>query len=346
MVKIAVDGMGGDYAPQVVVEGACQAANDFDSEIILVGREDALKRELNHHRVLGGKIFIHNATETVDMDESPVSAIKKKKDSSIQVCLNLLKEGKVDAVVSAGNTGAAVASATLTCGLLPGVKRPGISIALPTLKGMTLIMDVGANIDPKPEHLYQYAIMGEIHARFLQKKKKPSVSLLNIGEEETKGTELLKETYKMLRDSNLNFIGNIEGRDLFTGKSDVIITDGFVGNVLLKVVESIADTTREIIERSIRSNILAKFGALLLKSSLSQLKKDIDYSEAGGAPLLGVNGVVIISHGGSSAKAIKNAIKIAGSAVEYDVKGRIASELESNNSQANSQEDNQTPHSN
>ncbi|MFC1809048.1 phosphate acyltransferase PlsX [Candidatus Omnitrophota bacterium] len=327
-MRIAVDAMGGDYAPQLIVQGACQAANDFDYEIVLVGREAAIKRELHRHKVLGGKIFIHNATEVVSMDESPVAAIKRKKDSSIAVCLDLLKRKEVDAVVTAGNTGAAVAAATLIVGLLPMVKRPGIAISLPTLKGLSLIIDVGANIDPKPDHLYQYAIMGDIFARTLHKKKKPTVSLLNIGEEETKGTEVLKETYKMLRDSNLNFIGNIEGRDLFSGKSDCIICDGFVGNVLLKIVESIADTIREILERKISNNLLAKFGALCLKPTLMDIKRDTDYTEAGGAPLLGIDGIVIISHGGSNEVAIRNAIKVAGSAVENDINGRIMRELE------------------
>ena len=300
-------------------------------KLFLLAGEAAIKRELNRHHVLGGKIFIQNATQAVHMDESPVQAIKKKKDSSIQVCVNMLKKREVDAVISAGNTGAVVASSTLTVGLLPGVKRPGIAITLPTLKGPSLIIDVGANIDPKPEHLFQYAIMAEIYSRYILLKKKPSVSLLNIGEEETKGTEVLRETYKMLRESHLNFIGNMEGRDLFTGKSDCIICDGFVGNVLLKVVESISGTIREAVKKNIKGNFLGKLGALLLKSSLVQLRKDIDYTEAGGAPLLGINGVVIISHGGSNAKAIRNAIRAAGDTVENDVNGQITRELESEN---------------
>lgn len=328
MIRIAVDGMGGDYAPQAIVEGACQAANDFDYEIVLVGREQALKRELNRHKVLGGKITLHHASEVVEMEDSPVAAIKSKKDSSIAVCFDLLKRKEVDAVITAGNTGAAVAAATLKVGLLPGVKRPGIAISLPTLTGLTLIIDVGANIDPKPDHLFQYAIMGDILARYLHKKKKPAVSLLNIGEEETKGTEVLKETYKLLRESKLNFTGNIEGRDLFSGKSDCIICDGFVGNVILKIVESIADTVTEIIERNVKRNIFSKIGALFLKPALADLQRDTDYAEAGGAPLVGIDGVVIISHGGSNATAIRNAIKVAGIAVENDVNGQITRELE------------------
>jgi phosphate acyltransferase len=328
MIKIAVDAMGGDFAPQMIVEGACQAANDFDYEIVLVGKEAVVKKELHRHKVLGGKIFIHNANEVVGMDESPVAAIKQKKDSSISVCCDLLKRDEVDAVVSAGNTGAMVAAATLKVGLLPNVKRPGIAISLPTLQGLSLIIDVGANIDPRPDHLFQYAIMGDIFARSLHKKKRPTVSLLNIGEEETKGTEVLKETYKMLRESNLNFIGNIEGRDLFSGKSDVIICDGFVGNVMLKIVESIADTVRELMKRRISNNLLAKIGACFLRPVLDDVKRDTDYSEAGGALLLGVDGMVIISHGGSNQKAIRNAVKVAGTAIENDVNGLITRELE------------------
>lgn len=328
MIRIAIDAMGGDYAPEAVVEGACQAANDFDYELVLVGREAAIKRELNKHKVMGGKITIVNANDVVDMDESPVTAIKSKKDSSICVAVDLLKKKEVQAFVSAGNTGACVAAAQLKVGLLPGVKRPGIAISMPTLQGLTMILDVGANIDPKPEHLFQYAIMGEIAARYLHKKKRPTVGLLNIGEEETKGTEVLKETYKMLRDAkNLNFIGNIEGRDLFSGKCDVIICDGFVGNVLLKTVECIFDTAKVLIQRNIENNILCKLGALLLKPAFVGLKRDTDYAEAGGAPLLGTDGTVIISHGSSNAKAIRNAVRVAGASVENDVNAQITAEF-------------------
>ena len=328
MIRIAVDGMGGDYAPQEIVAGACQAANDFAYEIVLVGRDDAIKRELNRHKVLGGKLSVRHASEVVTMADSPVAAIKSKKDSSIGVCLDLLKNKEVDAVVSAGNTGAVVAAATLKVGLLKGVRRAGIAISMPTLQGLSLIMDVGANIDPKPEHLYQYAIMCDIFARYIHKKKRPAVSLLNIGEEETKGTEVLQETYKMLRDSKLNFIGNIEGRDLFSGRSDCIICDGFVGNVLLKVFESFSDTLSEIMERKVKHNILSLIGAFFLKPALDELQRESDYSEAGGAPLLGINGIVIIGHGGSNAKAIRNGIRVAGSAVESDINGQIMRELE------------------
>ncbi len=324
MIKVAVDGMGGDFAPQLVVEGAVQAANSFeDLEIIITGREDAIKRELYRHKVPGGKISIRHASEVVEMSDSPVQAIKKKKDSSLNVAIQLLKQREVDAVVSAGNTGAAVAASTLNLGLLPGIKRPGIAIAVPTLHGITIAIDVGANIDPSPEHLLQYAIMADTFARYLLKKKKPVIGLLNIGEEESKGTETLQEAYKLLRDSGLNFIGNIEGRDFFTGKCDVIVCDGFAGNVVLKMTESILDMMITLITKEIQKDWLARMGALLCKPAFESIRKETNYEEAGGALLLGVDGVVIIGHGISSAKAIKNAIRVAREAILEHVNERI-----------------------
>lgn len=326
-MRIAVDGMGGDYAPEVAVAGAVQAANDFDYEVVIVGQEHALKKELQKHKVTGGKLFIENASQVVTMDEAPVHAIKKKKDSSIAIGVELLKNKEVDAFVSAGNTGAVVASSSLKLGYLPGISRPGIAISLPTIHGVSLVMDVGANIDPRPEHLFQYALMSEIYSKYMHKKKRPTVGLLNIGEEECKGTELMQETYKLLRDSEINFIGNIEGRDVFAGKSDCIICDGFVGNVMLKLVESIRETASTVFKRELKKSFLAKIGALLLIPSLKSLKKETDVSEFGGAPLLGVNGTVIISHGGSDVKSIKNAVKAAAQAVENDVNEHIVQEI-------------------
>ncbi len=324
MIRIAVDGMGGDYAPQVVVEGAVQAANDFAHlEIVLVGQIDALKRELNRHKVLGGKIVLQDAPETVGMGDSPVAAIKKKKNSSVAVCIDLLKNKQVDAVMTAGNTGAAVAAATLNLGLLPGIKRAGIAIGTPTLHGISVTMDVGANLNPSPEELYQYAHMATIYAECIFKKKRPSVALLNIGEEPSKGTEVLKEAYKLLRESSLNFIGNVEGRDFFTGKSDCIICDGFVGNVVLKMCESVLENAMSIVIREVEKNPIALLGAWLCKPALSAIRKETNYEDAGGAPLLGVNGTVIISHGISSAWAIRNAIRVAGEMVSTQVNARI-----------------------
>lgn len=328
MIRVAVDGMGGDYAPRVVVDGAVQAANDFaDLEIVLVGQMDALKRELNRHKVLGGKIVVHHASEVVEMGDSPVSSLKKKKDSSIAVCINLLKTREVQAVMTAGNTGAAVAASTLTLGLLPGIKRPGIAISTPTLRGISIAIDVGANLNPSAEELYQYAVMADIYARYIHKKKRPSIGLLNIGEEESKGTDVLKEAYKLLRESQLNFIGNIEGRDFFTGKVDCIICDGFVGNVVLKMCESVLETSVALITRELKKNPLSMLGAWLCKPAMTSIQKETNYEEAGGAPLLGVNGTTIISHGISSAKAIRNAIRVAGDIVMQDLNTHIVEGL-------------------
>lgn len=331
MIRIAVDGMGSDHGPQVVVEGAVQAANDFDNlEIVLVGQPDALKRELNKHHVIGGKIVIEPASEVVDMGDSPVAALRKKKDSSIGVCINLLKNKKVDAVMTAGNTGAAVAASALLLGLLPGVKRPGIAIGAPTLHGISMVMDVGANINPSAEELFQYAAMAEVYARAVFKKKRPTVALLNIGEEESKGTEALKEAYKLLRDSQMNFVGNIEGRDFFSGKVDCIICDGFVGNVVLKMIESVLETAVKIVSREIKKSPISMLGAFLCKPALTAIRRDTNYEEAGGAPLLGVDGTVIISHGISSAKAIRNAIRVAGETVSTRVNELIVESIAAN----------------
>lgn len=328
MIRIAVDGMGGDYAPRVVVEGAVLAANDFpEVEIILVGPTEALKRELNRYKVVGGKILLHPASEVVGMGDSPVQAIRKKKDSSMMVSVDLLKQGKADAFVTAGNTGAAVAASTLYLGPLPGVKRAGIAISTPTLHGISIAIDVGANINPSPEELYQYAVMADIYSRAIYNKKNPSIGLLNIGEEESKGTEVLKEAYKLLRESSLNFIGNIEGRDFFTGKVDCIICDGFVGNVVLKMCESMLETAVSLISREIKKNPVSLFGALLCQPALNAIRRDTNYEEAGGAPLLGVNGRVIISHGISSARAIRNAIRVASEFVAKRVNERIVEEV-------------------
>lgn len=324
MIRIAVDGMGGDYAPQVVVEGAVQAANDFEYlEIVLVGQTQALKRELNKHKVLGGKIVLQEASEVVGMGDSPVSSIKKKKNSSIVVAIDLLKRKEVHAVVTAGNTGAAVAASTLKLGSLPGIKRPGIAISTPTLHGISITMDVGANLNPSAEELFQYALMAEAYARLVFKKKRPSIGLLNIGEEETKGTDVLKEAYKLLRESPLNFVGNIEGRDFFTGKVDVIICDGFVGNVVLKMCESVLETCIALITREVKKNPISMLGAFLCRPTMEGIRKETNYEEAGGAPLLGVNGTVIISHGISSAKAIRNAIRVAGDIVSTRLNDHI-----------------------
>ena len=237
--------------------------------------------------------------------------------------MNLVRDGQGDAFFSAGNTGAVVCAGTLSLGLLPGVERPGIAIVVPTLKGISLIIDVGANIDPKPTQLLQYGIMADAYLRHILNRPNPEVGLLNIGEEETKGTDFMKETHELLSQSNLNFIGNVEGKDLFSGKCDVIVCDGFVGNVALKVSESLAEAMYAFLKKHLKSNPLGILGFLLLKSSFKRFKKDTDYSEYGGAPLLGVNGIVIIGHGRSNVNAIKNAIRVAKEEVERKFNEKI-----------------------
>jgi phosphate acyltransferase len=324
-MKIALDAMGGDHAPGAIVEGAVLAAREFkDTQIILVGIRERIEKELRKLRPVPEGISIFHASEVIEMEEPAAASMRKKRDSSIVRGVELIKGSGVDAFVSAGNTGAVVCAATLSLGLLPGIERPGIAVILPTMKGAAMMIDVGANIDPKPSHLLQYAIMASDYSHYVLNTNNPSVCLLNIGEEENKGTDFMKETHKLLSEcSVLNFVGNIEGKDIFSGKCDCVICDGFVGNVVLKVSESLVETVIEFLKREIRENLLAKFGVVFMKTAFSGLRKRIDYAEYGGAPLLGVNGVVIICHGRSNAKAIKNAIKAARKEVELDVNARI-----------------------
>lgn len=324
-MRIAVDAMGGDYAPEVVIEGAVAAVREYaNTQVILVGDEARIKELLAQARYCGDAISVHPASEVIEMSEPPASSVRKKRDSSIVVGVNLVKEGQAQAFFSAGNTGAAVCAATLGLKLLPGIERPGIAILTPTLKGISLIIDVGANIDPKPSQLLQYGIMADVYMRHILNRPAPSVGLLNIGEEESKGTDFMKETYELFEKSRLNFIGNVEGKDLFSGKCDIVVCDGFVGNVALKVSESLAEAMQVFLKRHLMSNPLGMLGAFLLKSSFSRFKKEMDYSEYGGAPLLGVDGVVIIGHGRSSAKAIKNAIRVSKEEVERKFNEKIA----------------------
>jgi len=315
-MKIIVDAMGGDFAPRVVIEGVVAAAKEYDVEIGLVGDKSQIDSLLTKFVYKGDKISVYPSSEVIGMSEPAATSVRRKRDSSIVVGLNLVKEGKADAFFSAGNTGAVVCAATLGLGLLPGIERPGIAIVVPTLKGISLIVDVGANIGAKPLHLFQYGLMADAYVHYILNRPNPKIGLLNIGEEESKGTEVIKETRDLFENSSLNFIGNVEGKDLFSGKVDIIICDGFVGNVALKVTESVAETMQVFLKKHILSNPLGKIGAFFLKPSLSRFKKEMDYSEYGGAPLLGVNGVAIIGHGRSNAKAIKNAVRVAKEEVE------------------------------
>ncbi|HEX9780772.1 MAG TPA: phosphate acyltransferase PlsX [bacterium] len=318
-MKIALDAMGGDTAPETTVAGAVRASREVDAEVALVGRQEELTALLGAYRHRPPNLSIVHAPEVVGMDESPAVTVRKKRGSSINVGLDLVKAGQADAFVSAGNTGAVVSASVLKLGLLPGVERPGIAIDLPGVDGDTLIIDVGANINPKPLHLLQYALMGEAYCRYVMGRTRPSVGLLNVGEEESKGPEFIRETYALLEQAPVNFIGNVEGHDLFSGEVNVIVCDGFAGNVAVKTAESLAKAIGRLLKRSLAESAVTRLGAWLARDAFHRLRTEIDYAEQGGAPLLGVNGVSIIAHGGSSAKAIKNAIRVAFETVRRDL---------------------------
>ena len=318
-MKIALDAMGGDKAPEPTVAGAIRAARELPAEIILVGQREAIEQQLARYPKPPANLSILHASEVIGMEEPPVASIRKKRDSSINVGVSLLKEKRVDAFVSAGNTGAVVSASTLLVGLLPGIERPGIAIVLPGVNGDTLLIDVGANIDPKPLHLLQYGLMGEAYSRCVLGRTRPTVGLLNVGEEEGKGTEFTKETYGLLEVSGVNFVGNVEGRDIFSGEFDVIVCDGFAGNVAIKTAESLAHAINVLLKRSLTMSPITRLGAWLARDAFRNLRKEVDSAEYGGAPLLGVDGIFIIAHGASSAKAIKNAIRVAYDSVRHEL---------------------------
>lgn len=319
-IRVALDAMGGDRGPVVNVEGAVAAARELGLSVLLVGHEEELTRRLQHLSANGLGIVICHAPETVGMHESPSAALRKKKQSSIRVGLELVKRGEADAFISAGNTGAVMATALITLGPLPGVERPAIALIMPTLRGHSILLDVGANADCKARHLLQFAIMGDVYARQVMGKISPTVGLLSIGEEETKGNELTREAFKELEEeSSLNFIGNVEGREVFSGTADIIVCDGFTGNIALKISESSAEFFTVLLKEELAKGLVGKMGALLARDAFRRFKKRVDYTEYGGAPLLGVRGVCIISHGRSTAKAIRNAIRVAAECVENRV---------------------------
>ncbi len=328
-IKIAVDAMGGDYAPASVVTGAVQAAKNGVS-VILVGDRERVEEELKRHDTKGLSIPIVHASEVVGMAEPPAQAIRKKKDSSIRVCFELVKEGRADAVVSAGNSGSALAAGIMVLKRLKGVSRPAIAVCVPTMMEPAVVLDVGGNVDCKPLHLLQFAIMGSIYAKYMLGKEKPRVGLLSNGEEEEKGNELTKQTHELLKKTSLNYVGYIEGKDIYRGGIDVVVTDGFVGNVVLKLSEGLVEAVVKMLKKEIKARFLAKLGYILAKPAFDNLKKKIDYAEYGGAPLLGIDGVCIISHGASSSKAIKNAILRAKEYVESGVNSYLTEELSKN----------------
>ena len=315
-VTVALDAMGGDGGVAVTVAGAVAASRDVGHSVVLVGIEEEIVRELSQFDTRGLDIRIRHAPEVVEMDESPSVALRKKKDSSIRVAVDLVREGEADAMVSAGNTGAVMATGLVNLGPIAGVERPAIAAQVPTLGGYAILVDVGANVDCKPRHLVQFAIMGTVYARKILGKSGPRVGLLSIGEEESKGNELTKEAFRALEDvGGVDFIGNVEGVDVFNGKADVVVCDGFTGNIALKIGESAAWTVLTLFKEELTRGVVGRAGLLLLRRSLERFQRRIDYTEYGGAPLLGVNGVVVIGHGRSTAKAIKNGVRVAAECV-------------------------------
>ncbi|MGD8400864.1 MAG: phosphate acyltransferase PlsX [Bacillota bacterium] len=326
-MKIAIDAMGGDFAPHEIVLGAVAACREFAAEVILVGDEAALKEELKVINTAGLKIDIQHAAETITMDDHPATAVRRKKDSSLVVANKLVKRKEAAAVISAGNTGAAMTASLFGIGRIEGVDRPAIATAMPTKDGVCVILDAGANADCEPENLAQFALMGAVYAEKVLNLSTPRIGLLSIGEEETKGNKLTIAAHQLLKSSGLNFIGNVEGRDIHRGECEVVVCDGFTGNVVLKLTEGLAAVLFGKIKTAIQGNLLTKIGGLLLKKNFHRLKSQLDDTEYGGAPLLGLNGISIISHGNSKAKAIKNAIRVARRAAEQDVVGMIATSL-------------------
>ncbi len=328
MITIALDAMGGDHAPKSEVEGAVSAARAFGVRVILVGREEIIRRELRHHDSQGLPIEVHNATEVITMDDSAAKAIRAKRDSSIRVASRLVREGVAHGMVSAGNTGAVMATAKLVQGMVRGVERPALASAFPTLKGKpAVLVDVGANVDCTPRMLAQFAIMGEVYSRVIFHTRRPRVGLLSIGEEEHKGNELTRRATPLLKSLPINFIGNVEGRDVYTGHADVLVCDGFVGNVALKVSEGIVDVIKQMLRESLEATLSRRIGAVLARKGFADLRRRMDYSEYGGAPLLGVKGGTIICHGRSNANAIKNALRVASEYAGGGINQRIEQEL-------------------
>jgi glycerol-3-phosphate acyltransferase PlsX len=327
MIKIAVDSMGSDNSPFSEIEGAVQAASAYAVDVILVGKESLLAPLLKEAGGGGLPVEIRNATQVIAMDEAPTVALRRKKDSSIRIAANLVREKVASGLVSAGNTGAVMAISKMVFGSVPGVDRPALATVLPTLAGHAVLLDVGANVACKPHHLVQFAVMGHLFSKKIVGVASPRVGLMSVGEEESKGNELTKEVYKALKKLRLNFIGNVEGRDIYNGRADVIVCDGFTGNVALKTSEGLIEAVLKLLKDELSRNLQAKLGALLSTQSFKRLKKRLDYSEYGGAPLIGLRGVSIICHGRSSSNAIKNAIRVAKEFAENQVNAKLEAEL-------------------
>ena len=331
-MAIAVDAMGGDSPLTVQIEAALQAISELGTDIVLIGAEDQIKEVLKQHSFDQNKLRIVNSTETVEMNDSPATALRQKKNSSIKVAVDLLATGEADAVVSAGNTGAAMATAKFVLKSVEGIERPAIATLMPSIhrNHPFVLLDIGANTDCKPLYLFQFALMGDAYARTLLHLDNPRVALLNNGEEEGKGYLQLKETYDLLKQSTLNFTGNIEGKSMFKDIVDVVVCDGFIGNIALKVAEGTFDFVRSVLREEVDNTLLAKIGYQAMRGPFRALRQRADYSEVGGAPLLGVNGIVIICHGSSRVHTIRNAIKHAQECAEQKLNEKISLEVSEN----------------
>ena len=325
-MKIVVDAMGGDFGPKVPVEGAVRASEEYGVDVILVGIEGVIKRELAKVGAQNSRITIVDAPEAIGMGDGILS-IRKTQHSSIRVGTQLVKDGGASAFVSMGNTAAVVYISKKTLGALKGVDKPGLALLLPNLKGLTLLIDVGANANCQAHHLVQFAVMGKIFMETAMGIAEPRIALMSIGEEKSKGNNLTKETFSLLQDSPINFVGNLEGKDIFSGKADVIVSDGFTGNVALKVSEGVVESLFSMVRNEVMKNFFAKIGLLLMKRNLKKIYKKVDYSEYGGAHLLGLNGVCIIGHGRSNVRAVKNAVRMSREFVMKHIQDRIQTEM-------------------
>ena len=328
MTTIALDAMGGDHAPRAEVEGAILASRELGVRVLLVGIEDTVRQELARHKCANLPIEVVPATDVITMADSPSHAFRRKKESSLHVAARLVRDGKAEALVSAGNTGAAMTVARFVLGTLPSVDRPALAGAFPNMKEkVSVILDVGANVDSKPVHIEQFAVMGDIYYRAIWGTKRPRIALLSIGEEESKGNELTREASALLKQTTLNFVGNVEGRDIFRGDVDVIVCDGFIGNIALKISEGVVEHLGGMLKKAIKSSLASQLGYALSKRAFNEFRKRTDYSEYGGAPLLGVRGITIIGHGRSNPNAVKNAIRVAAELCRSRVNEKIEQEL-------------------
>jgi glycerol-3-phosphate acyltransferase PlsX len=327
-MKIAIDVMGGDHAPESVLKGILELSSSEKGEIILVGDEKEIKSFLSPRTE--EQFEIVHTSEFVQMNEEPTVALKNKSQASILLCNELVKTGRAQAVISAGHTGAAMAASYLRLGKLPGIYRPALASVLPSRQGLVILLDVGANVDCKSRYLFQFAVMGYSYAKYVLGQENPKVGLLNIGSEENKGNHLTLQTYKLLKKSNLNFIGNVEGKDILSGKADVVVCDGFIGNIILKFAEGTAEILISLLKEILTQNVFSKIGTFFLSRGFRDFKKRVDYAEYGGVPLLGINGVSIIAHGHSSPRAIKNAIKVAREFINHQLNQHITEEIRKN----------------